>query len=356
MTTLWDTTGTAVVKALAAERRAGGAVASGNALTLVVVADEPTIGDAEQAAAKAAAMNPCRLLIVVRREIDAPKPRLDAEILVGGRLGPGEAIVMRMYGRLALHAESVTLPLLAPDAPVVTWWHGPPPEIIATDPLGVYSDRRVTDCGWLDDSAAGLHQRAVDYAPGDTDLGWTRTTQWRSAIASSFDTVDDTVTSVRVNGDPSAPAALLLAGWLEDRLGLTVRVKEVKRNTDTTGIAGVEVSFGRNRRLRVHREGVDVLVTRTGQREQRLVIPERDLGNLLTEELRRQGPDDTYAGALGAVTGVTGLRDRHYLRTHIWVDPAKANARTSIKAAARQAQAQVEKAATQSAAPGGAKP
>ena len=40
MTTLWDTTGTAVVKALAAERRTGGAVTSGNALTLVVVVDD----------------------------------------------------------------------------------------------------------------------------------------------------------------------------------------------------------------------------------------------------------------------------------------------------------------------------
>ncbi len=62
--------------------------------------------------------------MVIRRQIDAPVPRLDAEVSIGGRLGPGEAVVLRMYGRLALHAESVTLPLLAPDAPVVTWWHG----------------------------------------------------------------------------------------------------------------------------------------------------------------------------------------------------------------------------------------
>ena len=80
MTTLWDTTGTEVVKALAAKRRTGGAVTSGNALTLVVVVDEKFVGDAERAAAKAAAMNPCRLLVVVRRELDAPKPRLDAEV------------------------------------------------------------------------------------------------------------------------------------------------------------------------------------------------------------------------------------------------------------------------------------
>ena len=52
---------------------------------------------------------------------------------------------MRMYGRLALHAESVVLPLLAPDVPVVTWWHGAPPDRIATDPLGVLADRRITD-------------------------------------------------------------------------------------------------------------------------------------------------------------------------------------------------------------------
>ncbi len=43
MTTLWDTTGTAVVKALAAERRTGGAVTSGLALTLVVVVDEKDV-------------------------------------------------------------------------------------------------------------------------------------------------------------------------------------------------------------------------------------------------------------------------------------------------------------------------
>src|ERR671930_2151144 len=40
MTTLWDTTGTAVVKALAAERRGGGAGTRGNAVTLVVVVGE----------------------------------------------------------------------------------------------------------------------------------------------------------------------------------------------------------------------------------------------------------------------------------------------------------------------------
>ena len=73
------------------------------------------------------------------------------------------------------------MPLLAPDVPVVTWWHGAPPERIAHDPLGVVADRRITDIAQAADPVAALRQRAEDYAPGDTDLAWTRTTPWRAA-------------------------------------------------------------------------------------------------------------------------------------------------------------------------------
>src|SRR3954469_21522103 len=185
--TLWDTTGSDVVKALSAERRSAGALAFGLALTLVVVTDQRSVEEAEKAATSAAAAHPCRLLMVIRRHVEAPDPRLDAEVLIGGRLGPGEAVVMRMYGRLALHAESVTLPLLAPDAPVVTWWHQAPPQLIAHDPLGVFADRRVTDVAEAEDPVATLHQRAGDYAPGDTDLAWSRLTSWRGVLASALD-------------------------------------------------------------------------------------------------------------------------------------------------------------------------
>src|SRR4051812_50026060 len=88
VTTLWDTTGTAVVKALAAERRTGGAVTSGIALTPVVVVDQADVEEAEEAATIAARRHPMRMLMVVRRQIDAPVPRLDAEGTIGGRAGP----------------------------------------------------------------------------------------------------------------------------------------------------------------------------------------------------------------------------------------------------------------------------
>src|SRR4051812_50079214 len=99
MTTLWDTTGTAVVKELAVQRRTGGAVLSGVALTLVVVADESRVTEAEEAATHAAEMHPCRLLVVVRRQIEAPAPRLDAEVVIGGGGRAGGAGVLRRYGR-----------------------------------------------------------------------------------------------------------------------------------------------------------------------------------------------------------------------------------------------------------------
>ncbi|HMD11470.1 MAG TPA: glucose-6-phosphate dehydrogenase assembly protein OpcA, partial [Marmoricola sp.] len=143
-TILWDTNGTEIVKTLAAERRTAGALASGLALTLVVVTEEEFADEAQRAATTAASAHPCRLLVVVRRRVEADD-RLDAEVQVGGRLGANEAVMMRMYGRLALHAESVVLPLLASDAPVVTWWHGATPEKLAYDALGVLASRRVTD-------------------------------------------------------------------------------------------------------------------------------------------------------------------------------------------------------------------
>src|SRR3954454_24466014 len=205
-TTLWDTTGGDVVKALLTERRTAGALASGLALSLVVVVDEKHVAEAEAAATTAAAAHPCRLLIVVRRSLETEN-RLDAEVQVGGRLGPTEAVVMRMYGRLTLHAESVVLPLLAPDAPVVTWWHGAPPDEIATDALGVLANRRVTDCSHATDPLAALRQRAVDFAFGDTDLAWTRATPWRSLLASALDAVDAAPSAGRIRCEPGNPTA-----------------------------------------------------------------------------------------------------------------------------------------------------
>jgi len=323
MTTLWDTTGSAVVKELAIQRRTGGAVLSGVALTLVVVADESRVAEAEEAATHAAEAHPCRLLVVVRRQIDAPAPRLDAEVVIGGRLGPGEAVVMRMYGRLALHAESVVMPLLAPDSPVVTWWHNEPPDRIANDFLGVVADRRITDAAQAPDPVLELKQRAIDYAPGDTDLAWTRITPWRTLVAGSFDTLEAKVIAATVTAPEKDPTAALMRGWLASRLHLTPRAEPT---SEFPRMRAVELVCENGDTIKLTRENDTATFVRTGQPERHLPLVRRPLGDELAEELRRLDADQIYAEALGAVAGVSGLEERSPTRVHVWNDPALAAA------------------------------
>ena len=330
MTTLWDTTGSAVVKELAAQRRTGGAVMSGVALTLVVVADESRVAEAEQAATAAAEVHPCRLLIVVRRQIEAPVPRLDAEVQIGGRLGPGESVVMRMYGRLGLHAESVVLPLLAADAPVVTWWHAPPPELVSRDALGVIADRRISDCSMSDDPVHSLTVRAKDYAPGDTDLSWTRSTPWRATLASTLDSVSGRrgeavrVLGGEVVGDPQNATAQLVAGWLTSRCGCPIQVVPGQRVPGPSGIASVTLRLDQDEEvvLTDDRKG-GAVIQQPNRPESVVALPDRSLGELIGEELRRLDQDEPFAEALEVVTGERGLAARAPLREHVWFDPMR---------------------------------
>jgi hypothetical protein len=56
-----------------------------------------------------------------------------------------------------------------------------------------------------------------------------------------------------------------------------------------------------------------------------VALPERVLGDLLSEELRRLDTDEPYREALEAATGVTGLADHSPVREHVWFDPAEEN-------------------------------
>jgi glucose-6-phosphate dehydrogenase assembly protein OpcA len=358
-TILWDTNGTEIVKTLAAERRVAGALATGLALTLIVVTEEEYAEQAQRAATTAAAAHPCRLLIVVRRRMDADD-RLDAEVQVGGRLGANEAVLMRMYGRLSLHAESVVLPLLAPDAPVMTWWHGATPEKLAYDALGVLASRRVTDATAEGAGAmAALKRRAKDYAPGDTDLAWTRATPWRALLAAAFDDMTDEPTSAEVQAEQGNPSAALVAGWLTSRLGIRVR----RSDSVGPGITAVEVRFGPKSRLRIDRpDGYLATLSRTGISDRQLPLKRRDLGDLMAEELRRLDADQPYAESLGTVTGEKDLNSRPPKRTLIWKDPALQTPRpasktttkkSAAKAAARPTDVSVKKAARKKAAEAG---
>lgn len=330
MTALWDTTGAEVARALAAARRSGG-LTSGLALTLVAVVDEQPgsrgtpVQAVEDACTVAAAAHPCRLLLVTRSPVgrEVPPDRLDAEVVVGGRLGPCEAVTMRMQGRLSLHAESVMMPLLAPDVPVVTWWHGPPPERISTDPLGVVAERRITDCALAGDPVAALRQRAVDYAAGDTDLTWTRTTGWRTLLAGALDSQPEHAppppTAATVTSAPADASAALLTGWLAARLGIT----PTRQDGASGEVESVQLELADDGQIAITRSDGTAVLHRTGEQQRRLPMATRSLGDELAEELRELHPDQPYAAALSAATGVPGLAERPAGRVHTWVDPAE---------------------------------
>lgn len=310
MIALWDTTASEVVEALATERHSAGGT-SGLALNLVVIVDEKSEREAETALTVAAQQHPCRLLIVVRRDADQASPRMDAEIVVGGRLGPCEAVVMRVYGPLVEHAESVVMPLLAPDVPVVTCWFATPPTRTASDPLGTFADRRITYSARAADPIAALRQRAEDYTPGDTDLSWTRITYWRSLIASAFDTATAEAESIEITASASDPSAALLAGWLGSKLGVTPTIidTEVVRDREhLPAIKGVSFTLANDHQIAINRDdGGHTLLRRTGFPDRTQTIKGRSLGELLAEELRHLDPDQPYQSALGEVTGTTRL-------------------------------------------------
>jgi glucose-6-phosphate dehydrogenase assembly protein OpcA len=206
---LTDTNTGAIHEALTQARRRLGGPASGMVLTLIIVTDESAQYDAVRAASQAGREHPSRVLAVITRKPKA-ESRLDAEIRVGDT-SPGETILLRMYGPLGQHADSVVAPLLAPDVPVVIWWPDEAPVSPGADRLGAVAQRRVTDAAASDEPGEMLLTLAEAYKPGDTDLSWTRSTPWRSLLAATLDQPYPDLRSGEVLAEPANPTADLIA-------------------------------------------------------------------------------------------------------------------------------------------------
>ncbi|NMO34150.1 glucose-6-phosphate dehydrogenase assembly protein OpcA [Streptomyces sp. GMY01] len=295
---LTDTTAGKINKALVEGRRAIGTPAVGMVLTLVIVTDEENAYDALKAAGDASREHPSRTLVVIRRVSrtlrDRTSSRLDAEVRVGAEAGTGETVVLRLYGEVSDHAQSVVLPLLLPDAPVVVWWPVDAPIDPAGDPLGALAQRRVTDTYASEDPVRELTARAAAYAPGDTDLSWTRITPWRSMLAAALDQVTCEVGGVEVEGEESNPSCELLAMWLADRLDVPVK-RTLSAGPGLTAVR-MDTNCGSIRLDRA--DGRLATLSIEGQPERAVALKRRDTAELIAEELRRLDPDDTYASAL----------------------------------------------------------
>ncbi|UQX02119.1 glucose-6-phosphate dehydrogenase assembly protein OpcA [Streptomyces sp. RerS4] len=297
-TELTDTTSSKVDRALLEARRAVGSPAMGLVLTLVVVTDEENAYDAVRAASEASREHPCRIIAVIKRSGRGPQrqrqARLDAELRVGSDAGSGEIVLLRLHGELTSQAGSVVLPLLVPDAPVVAWWPAEAPADPARDELGALAQRRITDAQEAPDPVAALAGRAATYAPGDTDLAWTRLTPWRSLLAAALDQKPLPVTGAAVESEADNASAELLARWLEDRLKVPVR----RVTTDGPVITRVRLETTAGE-IRVDRPaGVLATLVLPGWPDRKVALKIRSQAELIAEELRRLDADEVYASAL----------------------------------------------------------
>ncbi|GGQ48391.1 glucose-6-phosphate dehydrogenase assembly protein OpcA [Streptomyces flaveolus] len=297
-TDLTDTTSSKINKALVLGRRAIGTPAVGMVLTLVIVTDEENAYDALKAASDAAHEHPSRTLVVIKRVSRSPRDRtrsrLDAEVRLGADAGTGETVVLRLYGDVVDHAQSVVLPLLLPDAPVVVWWPVNAPLDPAGDPLGALAQRRVTDTYACEEPVRELAARADAYTPGDTDLSWTRITPWRSMLAAALDQVDCRVQSVEVEGEEYNPSCELLAMWLADRLDVPVQ----RTASSGPGLTAVRMDTDCGPVVLDRADGSLATLSIQGQPARAVALKRRETAELIAEELRRLDPDDTYASAL----------------------------------------------------------
>ncbi|MDT0544466.1 MULTISPECIES: glucose-6-phosphate dehydrogenase assembly protein OpcA [Streptomyces] len=295
---LTDTTSSQINAALVQARRAAGIPAVGMVLTLVIVTDEGNHYDALKAASDASKEHPSRILVVIKRPGRSPRDRkvarLDAEVRIAGESGTGETVLLRLYGELAAHAQSVVLPLLLPDAPVVVWWPDDAPEHPSEDLLGRLAARRITDAQATEDPVSTLGLRARTYTPGDTDLAWTRITPWRSVLAAALDQKHSTITSAVVEGEAYNPSGELLALWLAERL----RVPVHRQVSDGPGLTAVRLETADGTICLDRANGSLAELAMPGQPDRHVALQRRDKSELIAEELRRLDPDEMYASAV----------------------------------------------------------
>jgi glucose-6-phosphate dehydrogenase assembly protein OpcA len=298
LTDLTDTTTAHIQAALFRAQGQMGGPATGVVLNLIIVTDESGQHDAVRAASQASREHPCRVLGVIARD-SRRASQLDAEIR-SGEGTPGQTVLLRLYGPMSEHADSVIMPLLVPDTPVVTWWHGQIPAVPAAQPLGMLAQRRVTDASRAGSPIEALAALSAGYQPGDTDFSWTRATPWRSLLAATVDQERDPITGGQVTAEENNPTAELLTAWLGSRLNAPFS----RETSEGPGITEVVLRTDAGDVVISRPDGRVATLARPGQPDRHVALHRREIAELLAEELRRLDPDEVYGEALALVAGI----------------------------------------------------
>ena len=292
-THLEQTDASGISAAFLTARKAAGSPAMGMVMTMVVVVPSTGAERAVEAAQEAAREHPSRVLAVIIGPARGTS-KIDAEIRSGSGT-PGETAIIRLSGEVAKHPESVVLPLLLPDSPVVVWWPTEAPADPAADPIGRLGTRRITDAAEVSTGRTrAMLRQCESYSPGNTDLAWTRITPWRALLAAALEQTPGKVTGIRVTAERVSPSAELLGAWLSDRLKAPV----TWGRSDGPGITEVALTT-RGGEIRLARgDGRHATLSVPGQPDRPVGLRRRGVPELLHEELRRLDPDDVYAATV----------------------------------------------------------
>ena len=286
-----QTTTSAVAKKLIKLREEGGAVALGRVLTLIILTDEDNADKAIDAANDASREHPCRI-IVLARSVSAPKTQVAAQIRLGGDAGASEVIVLRGNDVAMAHADTLIMPLLLPDAPIVAWWTHEAPANPSAHIVGAMAGRRITDSYSSGSPEETLRALAEHYAPGDTDLAWTRTTVWRALIAATLDQAPfESVRSAVIEGDVGHTSLDLMAAWIAQLLRCPV---EIRRTAGAQAITQVTLSRKFGDIVLSRPTGKVAILSQPHQPDHSVSLPVRELHECIAEELRRLDPDEMY--------------------------------------------------------------
>lgn len=290
MMELTDTTSSEIAAEFVRARRSAGSPAMGMIMTLVIVVEGVDAVEAMKVARSASREHPARIIGVVYGDRRGAA-QVDAQVGIGSDAS-GERAVITLTGEVTRHPQSVVLPLLLPDSPVVVWWPGKAPDDAGADPLGRLGTRRITDSAGLSSrQAKAMLEQCSSYTPGNTDLAWTRITGWRALLAAALDQQPGKVLSAAVSAERISPSADLLCAWLADRLRC-----EVSRSTSQgPGITSAVLTTKQGDVSVTRPDGRLATLSVPGQPDRPVALKRRELDELLSEELRRLDPDDVYA-------------------------------------------------------------
>jgi len=208
-----------------------------------------------------------------------------------------DIIILEPRGAAASNIDSLVMPLLQSDTPVVTYWPVAPPQNPGAHPLGRLAVKRITDSRATECPMDTLSALSAVYTPGDTDLAWAGVTLWRALLAAVAEDFHRLPASIRVAGNATHPSPFLVAAWLHHQLGVPVeRVVDPEALT----ITDITFFFDDDTTVSLSRSASSSVacLSRPGLEDRSVNLARRSVQDSLMEDLRRMDPDVYYGELL----------------------------------------------------------